>query len=299
VLQARKLLAETRRSPRCWSSCGGWRRWSADTRSSHAAPGGGCSAALRQAAAGARHCSHLLADCAEAGALGAAGLCRLLHHRAASGNALTHAKTLTLYAARANAPRCAGRSSRPADRAARRGERAGRDARGAAAAVRGARRGAARAGRAHAGRARGGGRRGGLHAGAGGPAPRRGGGAAQDLARLAVPDVLAHRGAGSRRPLARQPRPRARRAAGRGARLPIGPRGLQALLAVATAGAPVAKADSNASDKAQEPAAVAAGIIANKLLNLGGSSFLELAARLAVQSKHTQVYQTLLLHPFR
>jgi len=50
--------------------------------------------------------------------------------------------------------------------------------------------------------------------------------------------------------------------------LPIGPRGLQALLAVATTGAPATEADSNASDKALEPAAVAAGIITDKLLNL-------------------------------
>ena len=57
-------------------ACGaGWRLF----RAAEAGSGG----------AGARHCVQLLADCAEAGALGAAGLCRLLHHRATSGDELT------------------------------------------------------------------------------------------------------------------------------------------------------------------------------------------------------------------
>ena len=250
--------------------------------------------------AGARQCMQLLADCAEAGALGAAGLCKLLHRRAASGDALTRAKALTLYAARANAPHvpvaaaaalCAlcgqileqwvrwdRKASQTVLLAAARAQVATLAAQlprcEAHAAVLLAPAEHALAATAEEGDAEGykqvltGLRR------TEAEALRESWRASLRqtywlIEALAADDPsLASRGRVLGVLLAAAPG------------LPIGPRGLQALLAVATAGAPAAKADSSASHKAQEPVAVAEGIIAYKLLHLGGSSFLDLAARL-------------------
>ena len=144
----------------------------------------------------ARACLQLLADCAEAGALGDAGLCRLLHRCVASGDELTRANALTLCSERATAPRalcgkileqwvrCDRKASQIVLLAAARALTATIAAQlprcAAQATVQLAPAEYFLSGWAHAGDAAQ------LRAAVGGPAPRRGAGAARDLARVAA-----------------------------------------------------------------------------------------------------------------